>query len=109
MIDREKDIKQKITETLGKNSFGMQDVQTLALCWSALQVFNDNIKSANNQEKELKDLFPALEQYQTEHNEINLKKLCVEIVEFCNSVYASTKNEIERNIYFGAIDKIIKK
>ena len=58
---------------------------------------------------ELKDFFPALQKYKTEHNTANLQKLCVEIKEFCKSVYASTENEQERNVYFSMVDKLSKK
>ena len=58
---------------------------------------------------ELKDLFPALQKYKTEHNTANLQKLCVEIKEFCKSVYASTENEQERNVYYNMVDKLTKK
>ena len=52
------------------------------------------------------DIFPALQKYKDEHNTANLQKLCAEIIEFCRSVYASTKNEEERKIYFAAIQKL---
>jgi hypothetical protein len=58
---------------------------------------------------ELKDLFPALQKYKTEHSAANLQKLCVEIKEFCKSVYASTENEQERNVYYNMVDKLTKK
>ena len=58
---------------------------------------------------ELKDLFPALQKYKTEHSTANLQKLCVEIKEFCKSVYASTESEKEREIYFFMVDKLTKK
>lgn len=58
---------------------------------------------------ELKDLFPALQKYKSEHNTANLQKLCVEIKEFCKSVYASTENEQERNVYYNMVDKLTKK
>ena len=52
------------------------------------------------------DIFPALKKYKDEHNTANLQKLCAEIIEFCHSVYASTKNDEERKIYFAAIQKL---
>ena len=58
---------------------------------------------------ELKDLFPALQKYKTEHNTANLQKLCAEIKEFCKSVYASTECKEEREIYFSMVDKLLKK
>ena len=54
-------------------------------------------------------IFPALHKYKTEHNTDNLKKLCVEIADFCHAVYASTKNEQERQIFNVMLDKINKK
>ena len=40
---------------------------------------------------EIADIFPALQKYKDEHNTANLQKLTVEILEFCRSVYASTR------------------
>lgn len=54
-------------------------------------------------------IFPALHKYKTEHNTDNLKKLCVEISDFCRAVYASTENEQERQIFNVMLDKINKK
>ena len=59
--------------------------------------------------REAIDIFPALHKYQAEHNTDNLKKLCVEISDFCSAVYASTRNEQERNIYFDMLEKLNKK
>ena len=58
--------------------------------------------------REAIDIFPALHKYKTEHTTDNLKKLCVEIAEFCRAVYASTKNEQERNIYYAMLEKLKK-
>lgn len=55
---------------------------------------------------EIEDIFPALKKYKDEHNAANLQKLLVEISEFCRSVYASTRNEAERNIYRTMIRKL---
>ena len=52
------------------------------------------------------DIFPALQKYKDEHNTANLQKLLVEISEFCQSVYASTRNEAERKIYRTMIGKL---
>ena len=59
--------------------------------------------------REAIDIFPALHKYKTEHTTDNLKKLCVEISQFCRAVYASTTNEQERNIYYDMLDKLNKK
>ena len=56
--------------------------------------------------REAIDIFPALHKYKTEHSKENLQKLCVEIVDFCRAVYASTQNEQERKIYNSAISKL---
>ena len=55
------------------------------------------------------DIFPALHKYKISHTTDNLKKLCVEIAQFCRTVYASTQNEAERRIYFDMIEKLNKK
>ena len=59
--------------------------------------------------REAIDIFPALHKYKTEHNTDNLKKLCVEISDFCRSVYSSTENEQERQIFNVMLDKLNKK
>lgn len=58
---------------------------------------------------EIESIFPALQKYKVEHTKTNLQKLCVEIAEFCKSVYASTQNQEERNIYYSMLDKLSKK
>lgn len=57
---------------------------------------------------EIADIFPALQKYKDEHNTANLQKLMVEILEFCRSVYASTRSEDERKIYHSMIEKLNK-
>lgn len=59
--------------------------------------------------REAIDIFPALHKYQTEHTTDNLKKLCVEIAQFCRAVYASTQNDTERKIYYDMLEKLNKK
>ena len=46
--------------------------------------------------------------YKDEHSTANLQKLMVEILEFCRSVYASTRSEDERKIYHSMIEKLNK-
>ena len=54
-------------------------------------------------------IFPALHKYKIEHSTDNLKKLCIEIAGFCQSVYASTRNPQEREVYMSMLDKLNKK
>ena len=56
--------------------------------------------------REAIDIFPALHKYKTEHSTNNFKKLCVEIMEFCRAVYASTINDEERRIFKNMLDKL---
>jgi hypothetical protein len=58
---------------------------------------------------EIESIFPALQKYKAEHTKTNLQKLCVEIAEFCRSVYASTQNQEEREVYFAMLDKLKSK
>ena len=57
---------------------------------------------------EIESIFPALQKYKTEHTKTNLQKLCVEIAEFCKSVYASTQNQEEREVFFDCLAKLDK-
>lgn len=41
----------------------------------------------------------ALKEYQENHNEQTLEKLCFEVSEFCKAIYASTHTEQERKIF----------
>ena len=59
--------------------------------------------------REAIDIFPALHKYKYEHTTDNLKKLCVEIAQFCHAVYSSTQNEQERRIYYDMLEKLNKK
>lgn len=67
----------------------------------AVDKFEDKVEPNQfiDEYQEAIDIFPALHKYKTEHNTLNLQKLCVEIKEFCRAVYASTQNEAERDIY----------
>ena len=58
--------------------------------------------------REAIDIFPALHKYKTEHNVDNLRKLCVEVAEFCRAIYSSTQNNGEREVYFAMIEKLSK-
>ena len=65
------------------------------------------LEKQTNDNSEL-EIFPALKKYKDEHNTANLQKLMVEILEFCRSVYASTRSEAERKIYQSMIEKLNK-
>ena len=59
--------------------------------------------------REAIDIFPALHKYKISHSTDNLKKLCVEIADFCRAVYSSTTSPQERQIYFDMLDKLNKR
>ena len=72
--------------------------------------WEDNVTLGQIKEEysEAVDIFPALHTYQSQHNAINLQKLCVEVAGFCRSIYASTKNDEERKIFRNMLDKLNK-
>ena len=76
-----------------------------------MEQFEDKVTPMQLQEefKWAVDIFPALHKYKNEHTADNLKKLCVEIAQFCRAVYSSTRNEQERKIYFEMLEKLNKK
>jgi hypothetical protein len=76
-----------------------------------MEQFEDKVTpmQLTSEYKEAVDIFPALHKYKTLHNTDNLKKLCVEIADFCRAVYSSTENEQERKIYFDMLDKLTQR
>ena len=71
--------------------------------------FEDSpLEKQKNTQSETSDFFPALQKYKDEHNTANLQKLMVEILEFCRSVYASTRSDAERKIYHSMVEKLNK-
>ena len=76
-----------------------------------MEQFEDKptLEQIQEEYSEIVSLFPALHKYKILHNTENLKKLCVEIADFCRAVYSSTENEQERNIYYAMLDKLWKK
>ena len=74
---------------------------------------NDRAKQSNDREEnatssELKDIFPALADYQHTRSISDFRALCNEIEEFCKAVYVSTTNDDERRIYRQMIEHIKK-
>lgn len=84
----------KIEDISSKQALSADDVSKLSLLIEKLKSIDNDINLS-----ELVDLFPALQKYKEEHSLINLQKLCVELSEFCRAVYASTRNDEERQIY----------
>lgn len=66
------------------------------------------LEKTEKQCSEIDDIFPALRKYKAEHSTVNLQKLCVEVLEFCRAIYASTQNEAERDAFRKAMQKIAK-
>ena len=104
-MNKHNEIAAEIDKIKAKNTIQMQDVQTLAFCYGALQALDLN---STKQQEELIDVFPALREYQKEHSEHNLRKLCLEIQEFCVSIYATLKSDEEKNIYFDMVKSLQK-
>ena len=71
--------------------------------------FEDKVtpKQLSIEYREAIDIFPALHKYKTEHNTVNLEKLCVEVAEFCRAIYASTQNQQEREVFKKMLDKLL--
>ena len=76
-----------------------------------MEQFEDKptLEQIKEEYSEIVSIFPALHKYKISHNTANLQKLCVEISEFCRSVYASTRSEAERNIYYNMLEKLNKR
>ena len=77
---------------------------------SIIDIGGEDVSVENIQEeyKQAVDIFPALHKYQKDHSAINLQKLCVEVAQFCRSIYASTQNDAERDIYYNMLKRLNK-
>jgi hypothetical protein len=71
----------------------------------AKQIEDKPLEKRTNDNSEI-DIFPALQKYKDQHNTANLQKLCVEVLDFCRSIYASTQNENERVAFRKYMQKI---
>lgn len=71
---------------------------------------NDENNEIENRAENIEDnglsVFPMLANYKAEHKLNDFRKLCIEIVEFCRQVYASTTSEEERRVYRDMAEKI---
>lgn len=99
------DLVNRIHDILDKDKLDYVDLDELSTISGALSALQ-MVEKENTQSEELADIFPSLKKYQDEHNVLNLKKLCIEIVEFCQSVYASTENQEERDAYKQIMRKV---
>lgn len=106
MNDKISQIQAEIKKICDAPRLDMQSVRDLALCWGALQALSGN--TANAQTTELRDIFPALTEYQHTRSISDFGKLCNEIEEFCNAVYISTDSEYKRSIYNRMISNLRK-
>ena len=116
------DIQQEIDKLLNVDKISMDICQRLtylrgAKCalesYDSKNNINTQLISQNNSEAklklsadELKDVAPSLSAFIENHTTENLQKLCLELQEFCQSVYALTKNDDERKIYFKMLDNL---
>lgn len=64
------------------------------------------LEKVKDEYREAVDIFPALHKYKEAHSLENLKKLCVEVSDFCRAIYSSTENTEEREIYFQMLQKL---
>ena len=74
-----------------------------------MEQFEDKptLEQIKKEYSEIVGVFPALHKYKTEHNTVNLEKLCVEVAEFCRAIYASTQNQKEREVFRKMLDKLL--
>lgn len=121
-VEKLQDVQQEIDKLLNVDKISMDICQRLtylrgAKCalesYDSKSNINTQLISQNNSEAklkpsadELKDVAPSLSAFIENHTTENLQKLCLELQEFCQSVYALTKNDDERKIYFKMLDNL---
>lgn len=99
---------------LSSKKMSMDNVQAIAFCYTAkialeklLSEENEKDtltqnKNATEEEYERNSTFspmPTLDIFLKEHTEHNLKKVCLELKETCLSIYATLRNEQEKEIF----------
>lgn len=120
--DKLQDIQNEIDKIIKSDKLNLDMCQKLTYLKSAETVFKQFLNQRNeiilNKDEntfktistapmtELNDIEPSLMHFIKFHTLENLQKLCLEIQEFCQSVYALTQNEEERSIYFDMARKI---
>ena len=87
-----------------KNNISMQDVEMLSACYGAIQALS--LGEGTPQAKMTAEESNMLNEYMLNRSLHNFKKLCLDIQEFCQSVYVLTTNEDERKIFFDMVGKL---
>ena len=78
-MNKKTEILAEIEKIKAKEKIQMQDVQTLALCYGAIQALEYGTSNIQLEHSELSDMFPSYREYQLYRTEHNFKKLCLEI------------------------------
>lgn len=104
---------EKMTPSLAQN------LNTYFGAKSALEsvLYKNNKNISRNQNEDIqevavlvnadeKELLPTLKDFRQNHTEHNLQKLCLEIQEFCISIYSTLQNQEEKNIYSNMIKNL---
>ena len=121
-IQKNIDILNEDIEKLSQEKINNSIAQMLSAYYGAKialeSILNKNGKTTTDIEKttpqienktfinELDNAFPTYNKYLQEHSEHNLKKLCLEIKEFCVSVYSTLQSEEEKKIYFDMLKSL---
>lgn len=117
-----KDIDNEINKLINSDSLSLDMCRNITYLISAKTVFKKALQKSNinlpqSEEmpvnanfyapvNELKDIAPNLNTFIQNHTADNLQRLCIEIKEFCQAVYALTNSDEERKIYFNMVDSL---
>ena len=117
-----KDIDNEINKLINSESLSLDMCRNITYLTSAKSAFEKVLAKSNinlpQTEKmsvktnfyapvnELKDIAPNLNTFIENHTVDNLQRLCIEIKEFCQAVYALTNSDEERKIYFNMVDSL---
>lgn len=114
--DKIKDIDNEINKLINSDSLSLDMCRNITYLISAKTVFKNALQKSNINMPaktnfyasfdELKDIAPNLNTFIQNHTADNLQKLCIEIKEFCQALYALTNSDEERKIYFNMVDSL---
>ena len=69
---------------------------------------DSNLNQTQTEDRKDIGILTALKNYKSDHTEINLQKLCNEVLSFCKAIYASTTNDKERKVYNNMVERLQK-
>lgn len=121
MINNNITVLEEEIKKVSSEKMSMDNAQTIAFCYMAKIALekllsekeekdilpqNKNATEKKYERNSTFSLVPTLDIFLKEHTEHNLKKVCLELKETCLSIYATLRNEQEKEIFKNAFKNL---